>query len=307
MDPKIAFARVAKSNSPGPLGLASSVGGRQHRPWFKVAAADDRDGRCARHPLQCCAISAGCSEGIQRAAESNRTPHLRRMRVAAEQVSEPVARQPQHPVAGVVAQEAVGGDLDERAEFQQPPESVDEVNREMPLGVRDHRSPATRAQSLDRMLNSRVERSRRRLEQHPAPTAAERDRVQLAVVERIDKRCGQLAAGQDPGRATGGCDAGTKLGQPAWQRADLDPVILADVGGGADRLDSVCLRLSRHLDGVSEVAGAVVQARQDVAVEIDGDVNATIIAARLRGVRPSTRTAPPVARITDAIGTRVQS
>jgi hypothetical protein len=52
---------------------------------------------------------------------------------------------------------------------------------------------------------------------------------------------------------------------------------VADVRRGADRVDPVRLRLVGHRDRVIKVTSTVVETREDVAVEIDGDANPAIM------------------------------
>ena len=54
-------------------------------------------------------------------------------------------------------------------------------------------------------------------------------------------------------------------------------MIVADVRCGADGGDAVGFCLLGHRHGVGEIAGAVVEPGEKVAVEIDGSVNRTII------------------------------
>jgi hypothetical protein len=51
----------------------------------------------------------------------------------------------------------------------------------------------------------------------------------------------------------------------------MDPhvVVVANVWGGTDRLDPVRISLPGHRDGVIEIPGAIVNAREDVTVEVD--------------------------------------
>jgi hypothetical protein len=46
-------------------------------------------------------------------------------------------------------------------------------------------------------------------------------------------------------------------------------VVGSDVRRGADRLDPIVAPASRHRQRVIEIAGTIVQARQDVTVEVD--------------------------------------
>jgi hypothetical protein len=62
------------------------------------------------------------------------------------------------------------------------------------------------------------------------------------------------------------------------------------VRGGAHRLDAVGLCLAGHCHRILQVARAVVEAGQDVAVEVDRDANQAIIPA---GVSARTGSGPP--------------
>jgi hypothetical protein len=66
-------------------------------------------------------------------------------------------------------------------------------------------------------------------------------------------------------------------------------VVSADVWGRADRADPVALRLPGHADRVVEVAGAVVESREQVAVEVDR--GRLIRSGGYRGGRPELGTA----------------
>jgi len=138
----------------------------------------------------------------------------------------------------------------------------------MSLGMGDQRPAAAGGEVLDTPLKALSESTRRGLQQHPV-AAAERHPRQLVVAQVLDHGLGHLAALENP-------DRDLLEAQSVVQRLDaggdlVNPhiVVVANVRRRANCLDAVRGRLSRHPDAVPQVEGAVVDARKDVAVQVD--------------------------------------
>src|SRR6185312_16709188 len=87
--------------------------------------------------------------------------------------------------------------------------------------------------------------------------------------ERGRLRLGQLAARQDPRGAALTLQVAVQRRHPGRKLFDPHVVVVPDVRRGAHALDSVGLGLPRHRDALARVEGTVVDAREDVAVEVD--------------------------------------
>lgn len=158
----------------------------------------------------------------------------------------------------------------------------------MALRMSDQRPKPACRERVDGILEAGVEGPRARLEQDPAARAAERQRTQLLIVELADPGRRDLSAGEHRDCATRIRDGAGQPSPRGGERAHNHRVISADVRGGADRADAVGLRLTRHRHRVVEVPRAVVQPRQQVAVQID-----RVNAPRARSRAAATATKPP--------------
>ena len=143
-----------------------------------------------------------------------------------------------------------------------------EVAAGMPLRVRDETAEATPGERTHRQLEVIAERARTRLDEDRAPSP-ERYPPAVVVVELVEHRLGDLAAGHDPHLDLLPCQLGVDLCHPFLQLADHHGVARMDVRRRRNHLDAVRNCLARHADTVVEVAGPVVEARQDVAVKVD--------------------------------------
>ena len=179
----------------------------------------------------------------------------------------------EHAVAQPSVHEIRRGDLNQRAVVDEPTQLREEIGSEVPLGVRDQRPETPLAQIADSSRKRLVERTGRRLEQDPPAAAAERHRAQLSLIEAVQRGRRDLASRKDPGPTAGGGDRARELLEPLGKLRDAHVVIVADVGRGADRADPVGLRDPRHLDRVGQIPCPVIDAGQDVAVQVYGGEN----------------------------------
>lgn len=106
------------------------------------------------------------------------------------------------------------------------------------------------------------------LEQHPA-AAAEGHLRQLPLAQARDRRCRDLAAGEDRYRDPLLAQPPIDGIDPLGDLVDADVVVVANMRGRADRLDPVASRLAGHSRAVADVERPIVDAGQDVAVQID--------------------------------------
>ena len=134
--------------------------------------------------------------------------------------------------------------------------------------MRDQAAVSPCGELLNAPLQRIRERAWRRLEQDP-PSLAQRDATQLPIIEPLDDGLRHLAAGQDRDRDPLTLELAREIGRAALDLVDPHVVIVADMRGGADRLDAVVGGLPRHRDAVRQLSRPVVDARQDVTVEVD--------------------------------------
>jgi hypothetical protein len=140
------------------------------------------------------------------------------------------------------------------------------------MSADDQRAVAASCELLDAVREVLAEGARRGLHQHPAP-AAERHPGQLVGAQALERRLSHLPALKDR-------DRDPLEAQPSVERLDAlgdlvyaNVVVMADVRGGADRLDAVHGSLPRHPNAVPQVERAIVDAGEDVAVQIDQGAN----------------------------------
>ncbi len=96
---------------------------------------------------------------------------VRGVGVAAEHVDQARFGQGAHAGGGVLAQEEVGGRLDQGAGGDQPRDPLVHVGGEVALGVGDERAVAALGEVVDAAQQGVGQRARRRLEQDPAPAS----------------------------------------------------------------------------------------------------------------------------------------
>ncbi len=145
---------------------------------------------------------------------------------------------------------------------------LEHVGGEVALGVGDDRPVAALGEVPNPPQEAVAERPGRRLEQDPV-ALPERDLRQLLGAQRLQRGLGHLAALEDPHRHHFPLQPLVQAPHPAGQLLDPHVVVVADVRGGADRLDPVGLGLPGHRDAVVGIAGPVVDRVEDVAVEVD--------------------------------------
>lgn len=138
-----------------------------------------------------------------------------------------------------------------------------------------HENPEpTRAQSFDRCFQPLIKGTGGRLEQDPSARSSERQRGEVAIVQLVE-HCGcDLTAWEDPRGAAGARQRVGELVPSRRQLVNDHRVVGADVGRCADRRDPVGLCLHGHGDGVVEITRSVVDARQEVTVEVDRPLGA---------------------------------
>jgi hypothetical protein len=161
------------------------------------------------------------------------------VRVAGDHVDEALGRQPEQPAVLHVG----GGGLDQRALPHRLGEPERQIRGRVPLRVGDQAAEASLPEAAHRGRERARQGSRARLEQDPPAAPAERDGTQLVVGEAFDDGLGELT--------------------------DAHVVVVADVGRRAGQRDPVGVRLPRHRDAVGKVQRAVVDAGEDVAVQVD--------------------------------------
>ena len=191
------------------------------------------------------------------------------MRVACDHVQDAPAREGEHALDRRAVLDERRGPLYERAGANERGELGDEVGREVALGMRDQRAQAADGQVLDTRGERVRQRAGARLEQDPAPPAAQRDRPQLVVVEALDDRLGHLAAGQHAGAHARHAQRRVELAHPGRQLGNAHVVVVADVRRRAHPRHPVAIGLARHRDAVGEIERPVVDSGEDVAVQID--------------------------------------
>ena len=208
------------------------------------------------------------------------------MRVAGHHVHEPARDQVEQRVRPRTLLQQRGGHLHERAAPRRVGQALRQVLDQVALGVGHEAREAARRERVDRLPQRVRQRARARLEQDPAPAAAERDPAQVLVAQRRRTGLGDLAAGQD---AHGEPRGGDRVAQPQHalgQLADAHVVVVTDVRRGADRGDAVARGLARHCEAVGDVQRAVVEPREDVAVQVDHERPARILPAAAAGACP---------------------
>ncbi len=95
------------------------------------------------------------------------------MRVAANEVDQPLRGPVEDDRRGAVADEERRGDLDERAGFDEPVEPLGDVGGSMTLRMGNDTPHVAVVQPIDEVGEVRADRTRRRLEQDPPPGRAE--------------------------------------------------------------------------------------------------------------------------------------
>ncbi len=216
------------------------------------------------------AAGSTVGEALEGGGQLRRAAAVRGVGVAAEHVDEAGLGQRQHPRRQLLAQEEVGGRLDQGAEPDQPPDPLVHVLGEVALGVGDQRPVAALGEPLDAPFEALAERAGRRLEQDPAPRP-QRDARQLLLAQRLDRRLRDLAAAQHGDRDPLAAQTPVDRLDPLGDLLDPHVVVVADVRRRADRLDPVAGRLPRQAGAVADVERAVVDSGEDVAVQVDHD------------------------------------
>jgi len=138
--------------------------------------------------------------------------------------------------------------------------------------VGDQRPVAALGQVGDAGEERVGERAGRRLEQDPA-ARAERHPAQLHLAEALDRGLRHLAAAEHRHRQALLAQTRVELLNPAGDLLDPHVVVVADVRRRADPLYPVVSRLARQADAVGQVEGAVVDAGEDVAMQVDQGAN----------------------------------
>lgn len=219
-------------------------------------------------------MPSGGLDGPQRLngrCQRNGAAGARGVGVAAQHVDETGARKRQHALARSLVGQERSRRLHQRSPGHEPSESLPEVRSKMSLRVRHQRTEAPSTKPLDRAFESVAERPRRRFEEDPTARASERHGSELAVAEPIERRGSNLAAGEDERAAARLSDRRRELRNPRGQLGDPHIVVVANMRRRADGLDTVGLPLLRHRERVIEIARAVVETRQEMAVKVDRD------------------------------------
>jgi len=141
-----------------------------------------------------------------------------------------------------------------------------------PLRVREQQAVPEGGEALDGRVELVVEPAERALEQQPLRVpGALGDQLQLTVVQRERVLVGELAARVQCDLQALGADGLLELLPAAVELEDVDfrEVRALDVRRGRDIEHVLAVEQAGEMDGVSESAGAVVEARQDVAMKVD--------------------------------------
>ena len=177
--------------------------------------------------------------------------------------------QPKHEIPRGGAGYELGRPLDQAAVAHESLQALLEAGAGVSLGVREDRLEPSCGEPLDTLLEAACKRPGGRLQQHPPAGAAERHHPQLGVGEAVGLGLSQLPAWAD-------AKVDPLLVQVYLQRVhalgdflDAHFVIVPDVWRRAYDRDPVLARLARHRQTVVEVACAVVERRQDMAVQVD--------------------------------------
>ena len=147
-----------------------------------------------------------------------------------------------------------------------------------------------------------VQRSGSRLQQNPSSVLAiasssvarpfvpaERHRMQLLIAQTVGLGLGQLPAGKDSHADSLSVQVRLQRANARGNLLDAHVVVVPYMGRRAHRHDPVPLGLSCHREAVVEIARAVVESRQDVAVQIDHVVVGHVPANAFSGVMRVTR------------------
>jgi hypothetical protein len=137
----------------------------------------------------------------------------------------------------------------------------------------DKRAKATSAERVHGPLDSQVKRPRRRLEQNPPSRSPEAHRCQVVIGQAIEHLCRDFPTREHARVASCRRQRRSELRSPRRELRDPDGVIRANVRRGADGRYTVGLCLQRHRDGIVEIARAVVDPGEQVAVEVDRALN----------------------------------
>ena len=190
------------------------------------------------------------------------------MRVTSEHVQQAARGEIEEGVA-LVLDHVRRRHLDQRARLDELCEAKLEVHAQMALGMGDQRPVPALPEVFDGFGDRFVEGAGRRLEQDPEPAAAERERGEVLVGEAVDGWRRHLAAAGRPGRDPRPFEFAVERGHPRSQFVDEDVVVVADVRSGADQLDAVALGDPGHRHAVGRIKGPVVDAGEQVGVQVD--------------------------------------
>ena len=132
----------------------------------------------------------------------------------------------------------------------------------------DDRADAARGKALDerRELSGDGPGAGSSRSQSPSPRA---DLAQVTVAERVRDQRGDLPAGRDAQLDAGGVERLLELLAPRGQLIEAHVVVAAYVRRGTDDRDAVAGGHACHRKAVIEVQRAVVNAGEDVGVQVD--------------------------------------
>jgi hypothetical protein len=161
------------------------------------------------------------------------------------------------------------GDRAKHAALHDPREAVQVVDeRRRALGVREHDRVAAQLELEEAVLEHVCQMRVRALDQQVA-AAAQGQRPQHGVVQLQGVGHRDLAARQHLHRLPGGAQRGVQIAHPVRQLARVERVVVADVRRGDDPRHAVRRGHLGHRQARLDVRRAVVEPRQDVAVEVD--------------------------------------
>lgn len=165
--------------------------------------------------------------------------------------------------------------LHQSAHLDELPNALEEVGPGVALGVGHESVEAAVMKPVHELDEVIVDRAGPRLDQQPASADPQRDQPQLLGGEGFDPLGSDLTALGDPDRNALLVECPVRERDEAFELRDLDVVVGADVRRGDDHVDPVVSGLAGHRDGVRDVARAVVEPGQEMAMEVDHEESAT--------------------------------
>lgn len=208
------------------------------------------------------------AQSLDRVANRDGPANTSAVGIAGDEMDEAVLRESNEDGSGVFVEHVRGRDLDQCSFARQLGEPLFETWSDVPLRVGDDSACPDAPEGLHRLHQTGGERSGRGLYEQPCPGPAERGQFQVIRTESVEFGLGDLGSGRHNDADTSGCELIIEGGDTVGELVEVDHVVVTDMGGRADRRDAIGFGLSRHGDGVSHVCRAVIDAGEDVAMQI---------------------------------------